>query len=744
MSKQPVRLMSLLMVVVVLFTFSVCSPAKADLVYVNTSPFIDLSTSHWSIHNIIKMNIRAVVMGYTDGSFQPDKPVTQLEAILMAVRNMGAVDEIAAINSSRDLALTVPSWASQDYKKELLFALDQGLIQSSDGTFVYSTYASRAWMARLMVRMIDQEATAAQLDNQETKFTDNDKIPSWAVGYVNASVKHDLVSGYPDNSFRPLTNVTRAETVALLSRSESHLDLDDTIVTGRITSIQNSAFIVNVNGTAVTLNMDADTWAFDEEGNVISWTKLEVGDTIHFIASKNTAQYIEVLPAPKIASSYQASVIQVITAENVLIVKDANNLIHTLTFSDSVSISNQSGNSCTLDQLEENSSIELGLDSNDNLISIVLLTQEGNYSSSGILYEVNESQKLVILKDSTGQFITYPYDDTLDVIIEGVRFPSISDLQTGDEIKVSLSGSLLQEIKLIKTQQELSISGKLVLISADKQLLAVDINGAIQSYYLANDATITIPGIDYAVLTDLYEDDTVDLQITDGEISALTVTNRMAGDNLQGTILAVDTRADVLVILTSTGEIKTYTVNDAAKIFVDNTADADLLDLGTDMSVEYDLIDNEIIYLEAISGTEGTVVSINSDRNLLILLLSTGKTQTYILDADPDVNIVDESGLDLADVAKDDHVQIILNNDDEVTEINVKKAVPYTVVTVYETYNKLKVEDEDGVAKTIYLTDDVDIEISGISSPDAGDFEKDDVVSANYIGDTLKKITLSR
>src|SRR5690606_4730864 len=48
---------------------------------------------------------------------------------------------------------------------------------------------------------------------------DAKEIPAGAIGYINVALEHGIVSGYPDGTFKPNKNVTRAEMAALLNRT---------------------------------------------------------------------------------------------------------------------------------------------------------------------------------------------------------------------------------------------------------------------------------------------------------------------------------------------------------------------------------------------------------------------------------------------------------------------------------------------------------------------------------------------
>ena len=52
--------------------------------------------------------------------------------------------------------------------------------------------------------------------SRTNKFTDIDG--HWAVGYINSAAQKGWVTGYPDGSFKPEANMTRAEVVTVINR----------------------------------------------------------------------------------------------------------------------------------------------------------------------------------------------------------------------------------------------------------------------------------------------------------------------------------------------------------------------------------------------------------------------------------------------------------------------------------------------------------------------------------------------
>ena len=100
--------------------------------------FSDVTGNHWAAMNIEKMNARGVIGGYPDGSFQPNKTVSQVEAVCMAVRALGL--QASAPGNLPDITFPVPGWAESDVK----LAVRHGLLKSSDQFSAYSGLGGQA------------------------------------------------------------------------------------------------------------------------------------------------------------------------------------------------------------------------------------------------------------------------------------------------------------------------------------------------------------------------------------------------------------------------------------------------------------------------------------------------------------------------------------------------------------------------------------------------------------------------
>lgn len=175
--------------------------------------FKDLQEASWAMKNILKMNANDIIMGYTDGSFRPNKPVTHAEAVVLTMRAAGLQSEIdskvadAVYLPFKD-AKSIPNWA----QNAVAVAVEKGYLAAGpSGNFQSNKAASREWVVKLIAKALSLDPVEIELP-----FTDADKISADTADYVAAVVYKQLISGFPDGSFKPNKPITRAEIAVML------------------------------------------------------------------------------------------------------------------------------------------------------------------------------------------------------------------------------------------------------------------------------------------------------------------------------------------------------------------------------------------------------------------------------------------------------------------------------------------------------------------------------------------------
>ncbi len=734
------RKMSLIALLVLLFSFCLYGPAASQ----PTTPFKDIKSNFWGFKDIIKMQVRGVVSGYRDGSFGAGKTVTQMEAVLMAVSNMGGKDQLSGININQPLPVSVPSWVEKGSKREVLFAIQKGLIIPSEKNFDANAGATRAWLAQLIVRMIDKNEEASQLSGQPVPVQDAGSVPSWLAGYVNVAFKYKLIAGYPDNTFKPARNVTRAEIVAMLSRSEQYLALGESVILAKVTGLSGQNLSLLVNNVPRNVSISPLTWVFDSKGQLINWAGLKNNDAVKVVLNGSYIKYAEILPAEAVLTKIRGTVLQVLAKEKVIVIKDEKQGIITKTLTQSTAVTGQTGEINSLDQVVTGNEVEIGLDSTDNVISVLVLNNGVSSSGNkGVIYSLNQVQKLIIIKNPAGKFNTFQYSDQVIVKIPGQRFPAIKDLQVGDEVKYTATSAMLTEIELVQAQKQLTMSGVVVLISQEKRILTIQKDtGSLEAFAISDSVEILINGANNPLLSNVLVNDTVDLSIEEGKVKSVTVKDRNAESTLKGTVIAIDTNNRILTVKTVKDELKVYEVSQRAEFMINDRTSTALSEVKKDMKVEIQLVDNKVVYLETKNTVEGAVVSLEQSRHVITIKVNDLNSQSYILSNSVDVDIEGDSSADLNDINKNDYVELRIE-DNVVTKINVQRSFTYQVINVYKSSNEIKVEEPDDDTRYLTISARVAVVVPGVTNPDIEDFAVGNVVKATFLGSKLSKLEVA-
>ncbi len=163
---------------------------------------------HWAQSRIQSWLEQDLAYGYPDNTFRPDNKVTRAEFVSFMNRAFGVPQ-----------TLQTPGFADVDeedwYYENVSAAVQEGLITGyPDNTFRPDHPITREEAAVIVNRLINLE----DLDPVGA-FVDEGDISNWAARAVDAVSAAEIMTGYPDKTFRPGNPITRAETVSTLDRA---------------------------------------------------------------------------------------------------------------------------------------------------------------------------------------------------------------------------------------------------------------------------------------------------------------------------------------------------------------------------------------------------------------------------------------------------------------------------------------------------------------------------------------------
>lgn len=166
--------------------------------------------AHWAKDTIYSFKEQGYIDGYREENFLPNRAITRAELITMLNRSMG-------LEGRSEVSFSDVPEGSELYN-ELSIAVANGYIAGfSDGSFRPDAPVSRGEICVFLERLnkIPKESNSSQ------KIKDMDKVPQWAKSSVQAAANANLIKGYENGNFALSRNLTRAETIAILSNSKS-------------------------------------------------------------------------------------------------------------------------------------------------------------------------------------------------------------------------------------------------------------------------------------------------------------------------------------------------------------------------------------------------------------------------------------------------------------------------------------------------------------------------------------------
>lgn len=175
-------------------------------------PFSDLGADHWAFLYINDLTERGWLEGYSDGTFQPDRVVTRAEFAKLMVIAAGLKTGEVQVPSFEDIS---PSDWYTTYVEAAMPYLTTYLQPNGNIAYRPNEPVSRETVA-LGLMKLKGDRGSSKPTTLEATFTDAGVISSGAKAYVAAAVEQQLISGYPDNTFRPAESVTRAQVAKML------------------------------------------------------------------------------------------------------------------------------------------------------------------------------------------------------------------------------------------------------------------------------------------------------------------------------------------------------------------------------------------------------------------------------------------------------------------------------------------------------------------------------------------------
>ncbi|PCL94798.1 S-layer homology domain-containing protein [Paenibacillus lautus] len=676
--------------------------------------FSDVNAGYWGEKYIYQLAAQGIVTG-NNGKFRPNDPVTQQEAVTMAIRFLSMQDQL----SSGAATLPTNVKVNDYFTKYVELAFQQNLLDKqkesgyTDEKVIWGAQkASREWITEVLVRSIGRTAEANAAKNKATGFADNAKISPDRLGYVNVAVELGLAKGVNGNKFDPQGAVTRAQLATFFSRAQAYITTNyENQYKGSIASIENGKLELYADGKLNSFKLDSSTAYFASD----SEKRLQFSDINPYtqavvVANNGTAAYVEITDPTQQVERFDRTYARL--SPNNVIWLDTGSTFEELSYEPSTVFLDQNGIQIDPKTLAAGSLLTIERETyspQKKIVSIRVKSGLVNKTGAGVVQNVDTANKRVTLKDSTGYEDTYTWDDATVIRYQN-QILSPAELKNGYAVNFTVKNSILQSVEVTQSVDR-TIQAMLYSVEENGKTITYKRSGSTQleTKFLAEKPEIIMSGVAKPVLSDLLADavsgDQVTLTINGEEkITKIEVTGRQMEQLDAVTIVNYDAKTHWLTVKDANNQPRVIILDDKTKLESSNGTTLDKVEplLGAGRKVSVSLIGTRALSLEVVYKVEGKISSINTAKKVISIVAANGKVEEIPYNSTLLVEIFGKSNASLADVRVGDEVSAQLStNQDYLQSLKLKTSAQFEVVFTEPAKNRIRVK-ANGATSDIY------------------------------------------
>ena len=173
----------------------------------SNNKFTDLGKAEWAKTAIIALEEKGIISGMGDGCFAPNDTVTREQFAQMIVKAFSLKNQ----NTSIFRDISKDHWAFDAINTVYSCGIVNGISATEFGV---GMNISRQDMAVMIYRAA--KYAGYDIENGQLSFSDNNNVSEYASEAVAALNRMGVINGYPDGTFGPLNNATRAQAAQII------------------------------------------------------------------------------------------------------------------------------------------------------------------------------------------------------------------------------------------------------------------------------------------------------------------------------------------------------------------------------------------------------------------------------------------------------------------------------------------------------------------------------------------------
>lgn len=174
--------------------------------------FRDVEKGHWASDAINNLYYKNIVNGKSADEFYPNDSVKREEFVSMLIKTF----KINIVDDNFDMEDVKPdNWYYDAVKSAYSANIVNGI---SDKLFGAGMNITRQDLSVMIYNALSVSDITLSKKTESIDFDDKAKISDYAKEAVEYLQQAEIISGYPDNTFRPQDNATRAEAAVIIFR----------------------------------------------------------------------------------------------------------------------------------------------------------------------------------------------------------------------------------------------------------------------------------------------------------------------------------------------------------------------------------------------------------------------------------------------------------------------------------------------------------------------------------------------
>jgi hypothetical protein len=591
-------------------------------------------TLNWAKDAIDKMFLKGIIKGYGANMFKPNRHVTHLEGIIMALRIMGWEDEAFELETIPEKVKNIKSISWALGFNYVTVALEKGLLKAEELLYFNPNEpAKRYEIARYIIRALDMEEEAEERMNARLPFKDAGQVPKDAVGYIALISELGIMVGDRNGNFHPNKPLTRAEMAVLISRVDDLVEVEDE-------EKDNKGEVVDIDGDDLTITLllrnDIEkTFSFLEgvpvyrNKSLYDIDDLRIGDIVQLTLNKDgKVIFIEVLSrenTDKILRVVEGRITALTIADKSTVTMNTyGHTDETFEFTDNTKVLID-GKRARIEDLKIGDWAKAQVRSNREIVEISVRVKK---EFEGEVISTTLNPLSIRIKTENGDRYTLNVDENVKVTRESKRV-SFRTIEKGEYVKLVLIRGVVTEIEIIDEESEFEDEGvikEIKLGSRNYITIVKEIKNGTEeekTYSVLDDAEIKLDGkkVDFSDLKPGYE---VELEGKDGIVTKIDAGRPEEDEEFEAEGILKEIRIGEKIYITiliqkdDKGQKyveRKYEVSDEVEIELEGE-EADIYDLKPGYTVEIEGNNGMVTKIDAEIRDEGENEDVEDDQEI--------------------------------------------------------------------------------------------------------------------------------